>query len=138
MPFYMYIIILLWLIVIFYAAYLVNRRNRLLSVKHLKELKQKNDSASQEEVSKLCPICGFPVYKQLGIKPWEGDSPSDEICPGCGIQFGHQDYADGDRNKREEVRKILREQFLKKGKTYENLMKKQREKMEKARNLKQD
>lgn len=35
-----------------------------------------------------CPCCGFA---QLDIEPWTGDSPSDEICPCCGIQFGYDD-----------------------------------------------
>jgi hypothetical protein len=36
-------------------------------------------------------VCGF----NLGFEAWNGDSPSDEICPCCGIQFGYTDCADG-------------------------------------------
>lgn len=34
-----------------------------------------------------CPVCGF----DLGFRAWDGDSPSDEICPSCGMQFGYYD-----------------------------------------------
>jgi hypothetical protein len=38
-------------------------------------------------MSTNCPVCGY----DLEFKPWDGDSPSDEICPSCGIQFGYHD-----------------------------------------------
>lgn len=44
------------------------------------------------DIEKLCPVCGYDFFKELGIKPWNGDSPSDEICPSCGFQFGLDDY----------------------------------------------
>ena len=34
-----------------------------------------------------CPVCGF----QLFSIPWNGLSPSDEICPSCRTQFGYDD-----------------------------------------------
>lgn len=37
-----------------------------------------------------CPVCRFPG---LYDPPWVGDSPSDEICPSCGIHFGYDDAA---------------------------------------------
>lgn len=42
-----------------------------------------------------CPVCGL----QLDFKPWNGDSPSDEICPQCGMQFGYYDVGPGDRRE---------------------------------------
>jgi hypothetical protein len=47
----------------------------------------------------LCPACGFPV----GFAPWVGLSASDEMCPCCLIQFGYDDYAEGDLRQRLEV-----------------------------------
>jgi hypothetical protein len=35
----------------------------------------------------LCPVC----QSQLEFEPWDGDLPSDEICPFCRIQFGYDD-----------------------------------------------
>ena len=35
----------------------------------------------------LCPVVGY----ELDCTPWHGESPSDEICPSCGIQFGYDD-----------------------------------------------
>lgn len=35
----------------------------------------------------LCPVCGY----DLGFPAWSDGSPSDEICPSCGIQFGYDD-----------------------------------------------
>ena len=37
--------------------------------------------------STLCPVCEH----DLGFAPWNGDSPSDDICPLCGIQLGYND-----------------------------------------------
>ena len=36
-----------------------------------------------------CPACGFD---QLGFELWTGDSPSDGICPCCGMHFGYYDF----------------------------------------------
>lgn len=41
-----------------------------------------------------CPCCGF---EQLDFEPWTGDSPSDEICPCCGMHFGYYDAGRRDR-----------------------------------------
>jgi hypothetical protein len=42
----------------------------------------------------LCPACEF----DLGEPPCQDGSPSHEICPSCGLQFGYQDMkARGDR-----------------------------------------
>ena len=35
-----------------------------------------------------CPVCSYP---QLTTEPWTAGSPSDEICPQCGTQFGYDD-----------------------------------------------
>lgn len=42
----------------------------------------------------LCPVCGFDFFRDTGFKPWNNDSPSDEICASCGFQFGLHDYDD--------------------------------------------
>ena len=34
-----------------------------------------------------CPACGFG----LDFLPWDGNNPSDEICPCCNVQFGYDD-----------------------------------------------
>lgn len=39
----------------------------------------------------FCPACGFG----LDFPPWVGDSPSDEMCPCCWIQFGYDDHVTG-------------------------------------------
>jgi len=39
----------------------------------------------------------------LSFLPWAGESPSDEICPCCGIQFGYDDAVGGDPGKRNEL-----------------------------------
>jgi hypothetical protein len=41
----------------------------------------------------LCPVCGFGLWFQ----PWRAESPADEMCPCCGIQFGYDDAAGGRR-----------------------------------------
>ena len=35
-----------------------------------------------------CPACG---YEGLDEPAWNGDSPSGDICPCCGMQFGYYD-----------------------------------------------
>ena len=46
-----------------------------------------------------CPVCGF----DLGFPPWNDGSASDEICPSCFIQFGYDDFADGDPVARKKI-----------------------------------
>jgi hypothetical protein len=46
-----------------------------------------------------CPVCGF----NLGFKPWQGESASDEFCLSCGIQFGYTDSAGGDLEARKQL-----------------------------------
>jgi hypothetical protein len=55
-----------------------------------------------------CPACGFV----LPFEPWSGESPSDEICPCCGIQFGYDDAAGGDRQRRGELYQRWRKDWL--------------------------
>jgi hypothetical protein len=45
----------------------------------------------------------------LGFEPWSGESPSDEICPTCGIQFG---YDDSRPELREKVYRAWRKLWL--------------------------
>lgn len=40
-----------------------------------------------DSINETCPVCGF----MLDFQPWDGASPSDEICPCCGMQFGYYD-----------------------------------------------
>ena len=63
-----------------------------------------------ESMSKscYCPACGFP----LEFEPWANGSPSDEICPCCGIQFGYDDAAELARNARGDDRFGYRGEFL--------------------------
>jgi hypothetical protein len=51
----------------------------------------------------------------LAFEPWEGDNPSDEICPCCGIQFGYDDFAGGSEAKRQGVYGSWREAWVAKG-----------------------
>ena len=45
----------------------------------------------------VCPVCAWPG---LDGAPWEGEVPSNEICPSCGTQFGHHDEAGADEAAR--------------------------------------
>ena len=42
---------------------------------------------------RTCPVCGYP---DLYEPPWSDGSPSDEICPCCGTQFGYDDASGAD------------------------------------------
>ena len=37
-----------------------------------------------------CRICGY----RLGFEPWgdDGKTPTYEICPCCGVEFGNEDW----------------------------------------------
>ena len=59
----------------------------------------------------FCPVCGYG----LAFATWDGDSPSDEICPSCGIQFGYDDAAGGDLQARDNVYDQWRESWIKRG-----------------------
>jgi len=61
--------------------------------------------------ARLCPVCGF----ELWFEPWRCDSPADEICPSCGIQFGYHDAAGGDPNGRGAVYRQWRTRWIEKG-----------------------
>ena len=41
-------------------------------------------------------MCGY----NLSFEPWKDDSPSDEICPSCGIHFGYDDHLAGNKDLR--------------------------------------
>lgn len=56
-----------------------------------------------------CPVCGYPG---LAGPPWTGNSPSDEICPSCGTQFGYDDAAGGDLARRRQRHRELREAWI--------------------------
>jgi hypothetical protein len=58
-----------------------------------------------------CPVCGYA----LDFEPWHGHSPSDEICPCCGIQFGYDDAAGGDVQIRQKIYEQWRQRWIEKG-----------------------
>jgi hypothetical protein len=51
----------------------------------------------------------------LGFPAWNGLSPSDEICPCCGIQFGYTDAAGGDLQARERLYQEWRLRWIAQG-----------------------
>jgi hypothetical protein len=55
-----------------------------------------------------CPVCGY----YLDFAPWNGESASDEICPCCGIQFGYDDSAGGDPEKRQLLWRTWRDNWI--------------------------
>jgi hypothetical protein len=55
-----------------------------------------------------CPVCGY----DLGFEPWREGTPSDEIYPSCGIQFGYDDAAGGDPESRASVYRRWREEWV--------------------------
>jgi len=54
----------------------------------------------------VCPVCGWPG---LDEPLWQGDVPSNEICPSCGTQFGHHDKAGTDEAERAPIYWHLRQ-----------------------------
>ena len=52
-----------------------------------------------------CPVC----QSELDFDPWHGDSPSNEICPSCGIQFG---YNEARSEFRQRIYALWREAWL--------------------------
>ncbi len=59
----------------------------------------------------ICPVCGY----ELDIPSWDGELPSDEICPSCGIQFGYNDATGGDMELRRKVHDTWRSEWVAKG-----------------------
>ncbi len=44
------------------------------------------------------PICGYGEFDE---PPWSSDgSPSYDICPSCGVEFGYQDFAQDEVERR--------------------------------------
>jgi hypothetical protein len=62
-------------------------------------------------ISHACPVCGFA----LSFAPWQDGVPADEICPSCGIQFGYDDAAGGDPEKRRTTYVAWRERWTARG-----------------------
>ncbi len=64
-----------------------------------------------------CPVCGY----NLSFAPWKDTSPADEICPCCGIQFGYDDVAEGNINKRSSVYKEWRSHWIEAGMPWKSI-----------------
>ena len=58
-----------------------------------------------EKVKYICPVCGY----DLGFPAWDGESPSDEICNCCGIQFGYGDIGPGGLEGRKKIYEDFRQ-----------------------------
>jgi hypothetical protein len=57
-----------------------------------------------------CPVCGYP---DLFERPWSDGSPSDEICPCCGTQFGYDDALGADHiDARQRIYRELRRAWV--------------------------
>lgn len=59
----------------------------------------------------LCPACGT----DLDFEPWRGRSPSYEICPCCGIQFGLDDFIPGEATERWRFHAEWRQRWIRGG-----------------------
>lgn len=62
----------------------------------------------------LCPVCGYDC-SIANFVPWDNDSPSDEICPSCGIQFGYDDATGGDSKERFYIYRERRKKWIENG-----------------------
>lgn len=59
---------------------------------------------SQKEVDKrdagnnFCPVCGYPLGN---YNPWgdDGKTPTFDICPCCGVEWGNEDYTTESRTE---------------------------------------
>jgi len=58
-----------------------------------------------------CPVCNF----ECGFLPWDNDLASLEICPTCGIQFGYEDAAGGDKKFRQKIYEVWNSEWIKNG-----------------------
>lgn len=58
----------------------------------------------------------YACNNELDFKPWDNDLASFEICPFCGIQFGYDDMAGGDEEKRKRIYKNWNVMWLKNNK----------------------
>lgn len=65
-----------------------------------------------DTVTYVCPVCG---YDRLCDLPWQDDSPSDDICPSCGIQFGYHDASGGDTAARDRIHRAWRQRWIELG-----------------------
>jgi hypothetical protein len=69
----------------------------------------------------VCPVCGYPGLTE---EPWtigpEHDSPSYEICPSCGTEFGYTDFRPGRAERRERQRE-LRSTWIAAGRPWDDL-----------------
>lgn len=66
----------------------------------------------RSQASYMCPVCGYTGLPQA---PWQGDLPSDYICPSCGIQFGYDDAGCNGPAGRREIYKQSRNKWIQEG-----------------------
>lgn len=59
----------------------------------------------------VCPVCGY----NLEFPAWKGESASDEICPCCYIQFGYDDWAEGNAEARGSIYAAWRKRWIEEG-----------------------
>jgi hypothetical protein len=58
----------------------------------------------------------YACKNELDFKPWDNGLASFEICPFCKIQFGNDDFADGDEQKRKRIYEKWNSVWLENGK----------------------
>jgi hypothetical protein len=59
-----------------------------------------------------CPVCGYIGFDE---PPWASDvSPSYDICPSCGTEFGYQDFGQNELERRARWQ-TLRQEWIGRG-----------------------
>jgi formylmethanofuran dehydrogenase subunit B len=66
---------------------------------------------SKQNNNYICPVCST----KCDFIPWDNDTACFEICPTCGIQFGYEDAAGGDKKLRQMIYEQWRYEWVKDG-----------------------
>jgi len=68
--------------------------------------------AVSENNGYACPVCGYLGFDE---PPWsDNGSPSYDICPSCGVEFGYGDFRQDEAERRKRWRD-LRQEWISRG-----------------------
>lgn len=85
-------ILLYWTVLSFVPSMMVGALSAVFRLIPQKEIDERDTE------NKFCPVCGYPLGD---YNPWgdDGKTPTYDICPYCGVEWGNEDYTSESRKE---------------------------------------
>ena len=85
-------ILLYWTVLSFVPSMMVGALSAVFRLIPQKEIDERDTE------NKFCPVCGYPLGD---YNPWgdDGKTPTYDICPCCGVEWGNEDYTSESRKE---------------------------------------